>query len=141
MISRTALVVFSMLRAINYHYLKGHVIVDNITIKKYTEKYFSLLFYSKNCKGEWLRLILLLVIIQWKLRGWVINIDSIIIFVRWKNETYIFWYCILNVWLLFWSTLCHLMEQIRSKQVISWKFDFGFFLFYLFILCSCSWKS
>ena len=31
-ISRSALVLFSLLRASNYHYSKGHVIVDNIDI-------------------------------------------------------------------------------------------------------------
>ena len=38
----------------------------------------------------------LLVILQWKRRGWVIDTDSIIIFVILNNKSYIFCYCILN---------------------------------------------
>ena len=60
LISKSALQLFSLLRASNYHYKNGPVIVDNITIKKIHKGIF------------------IIVIIHSKLKRWVINIYFII---------------------------------------------------------------
>ena len=101
--------------------------------KRYMGNYFSLSFYSQNRGGEWLILILLFFILQLKLRGWVVDVDFIIISVILNNESYIFWYCILNVLLLFGSILCQLMDQIRPK---TWNLLVIYFLsLFLIVLC------
>ena len=79
-------------------------------------------------------LISLLVILQWKSRGWVINIYFIIICVRFKSKSYIFYYYILNVWVLFWSTECQLMEHLRPNMGNPLVIFFVLFLF-LLVLC------
>ena len=70
------------------------------------------------------------VTLQWKSGGWVIDIYIIVISVRLNNESYILCDCILNVRLLFGSTLCHLTEQIRPETGNTLEF----FCFSLFIL-------
>ena len=129
-IFKSALVLLSLLCARNYQYKKGPVIADIITTKQCTEDYWSLSFYSKNWESDWLIFILLLVILQWKLIGWVIDINFIILSVRLNNKSYIFWYCLFNMWVLFGSTVCHLMNQIQPKtgNVLEFYFWFSIFL-------------
>ena len=100
----------------------------------------------------------LLVILQWTLRGWVINIDFIITSVRFNNKGYIFWYCILSyddnlifdmnvsyisdqLWLgFFGSTFCQIMEQLRPKPGDPLEIYF-LFLSVLLIVCLPDFSS
>ena len=102
--------------------------------KQYTEDYCSFSFYSQNSRGEWLIVILLLVVLQCKLGGWVIDIYFIIIFVILNNKRYIFWYFILNVWVLYGSMLCQIVEQLQPKMGNVLEICFCLSLFFL-VLC------
>ena len=64
----------------------------------------------------------------------MINIDFIIISVRFNNKSYIFCHCILNLRVLFGRTLCQLMEHLQPKTGNFLAICFWFSLF-LLVLC------
>ena len=94
----------------------------------------------------------LLVILQWKFRGWVINIGFIMIFMIFNKKSNIFWYFLFKYDdnLIFFSIFlicqiycdycCFGARCVSSwiihglKLGIPWKFIFGFSLFLLIFL-------
>ena len=91
---------FSLLRATNYHYNKGPIIVENITILMI-------------CVG-----LLCIIFLQSISLRWVINIVFIYIydiFLKMEKRTILYWTTIINIFLSFsdWNILHHFSPKYR----------------------------
>ena len=118
LISKTALVLFSLLCAINYHYKKGSLKVEFIKCKKiHSRLLFIVVLQSKLC--QWVIKIVLFLISLYRPRK-----DTLYAISHWSTMIHLLWICfILYCHVTFFSHKYRIYDLLVFSVIIFWVYQ------------------